>query len=116
MMVPATTAIGIANWRYAKVISGCRPRILDMTTVPIIPSSRLTAKQSKVPIKVTSKIRTGMPYQRDRGVLDGRGILLTYTIHSVEGEIGKIRPHSSRCDVLWFQRRASTGRPLVYKR
>src|SRR4030088_3223563 len=89
MMVPATTATGIANWRYAKVISGCRPRILDTTTVPTIPSSRLSAKQSKVPIKVTSNMRTGMPYQRDRGVLGGRGILLTYTIQSVEGEVGK---------------------------
>src|SRR5215469_12071154 len=37
-------------------------------TVPKIPSSRLMAKQIRVPMKVASKTRAGMPYQRgERG-------------------------------------------------
>src|SRR5579864_430431 len=51
-------------------MSGCTPRSAETMTVPRIASNKLTAKQSSVPIKVTTQTRTGMVYQR--GARDAR--------------------------------------------
>src|ERR1035437_776950 len=45
-------------------MSGCTPRSAETTTVPRMATSKPTAKQSSVPINVTTHTRTTMPYQR----------------------------------------------------
>jgi len=78
IMLPATTAVGRAMWRYAMVILACTPRRTETAPVPTIPRNRETENEIRVPRKVTSKTRSGIPYQRG-----GRGfgdIRLTYTI------------------------------------
>src|SRR5205085_8595328 len=50
-------------WPYARRISGCTPRTADTTSVPRIANNKLTANASRLPTKVSSKTRTGMPYQ-----------------------------------------------------
>src|SRR5579872_5113226 len=46
------------------------PRSSDTETTPRMPSSRLTAKQSSVPMKVTTRMRAGTPYQRGERFAD----------------------------------------------
>jgi hypothetical protein len=75
--LPATAAAGRAMWRYATVMFGFMWRQADIATVPMMPSSRVTANERSVPMKVTSKTRTGMVYQRGEC---GLGIILGYTI------------------------------------
>src|ERR1017187_8174343 len=45
-------------------MSGCTPRSAPRITVPKMANSKLTAKQSSVPMNVTSPTRTGVAYQR----------------------------------------------------
>src|ERR1039458_1392249 len=60
---------------------GWTPRRDDTTTVPRMPSSRLTANEMSVPMNVTSRTRTGIAYQRGgRGV---GGMVLGYTMRCV---------------------------------
>src|ERR1700690_4258483 len=57
---------------------GWMPRRADTATVPMIPTSRLTANERRVPMKVISRTRTGIAYQ-----LGGRGVggmILGYTM------------------------------------
>lgn len=63
-------------------MSGWTPRRADTATVPMMPTSRLTANEMRVPMKVSSSTLTGMAYQRGgRGV---GGMLLSYTIRGAE--------------------------------
>jgi hypothetical protein len=50
--------------RYAIGMLGWIPRNAPTITTPRMPSSRLTAKTSRVSRNVTSKTRTGIKYQR----------------------------------------------------
>src|SRR5580693_477594 len=48
---------------------GCAWRAAPTATVPRIPKNRLTANEIRVPMKVNSRTRTGIAYQRgERGV------------------------------------------------
>jgi hypothetical protein len=62
---PATSAMGNAISRYAIRMSGCTPRKAEMITVPSIANNKLTAKQSNVPINVTTQTRTSTATHRD---------------------------------------------------
>jgi hypothetical protein len=62
-MVPTTAATGKAMWRYAIVMLGWSPRRRAAITIPTMPSSRLTANDSRVRRNVISKIRAGITYQ-----------------------------------------------------
>src|SRR6266567_275867 len=57
-------AAGSATCLYANVISGWTLRNFAASTVPPIPSSKLTANESSVTVNVTSSTRTGIRYQR----------------------------------------------------
>ena len=56
-------------------------RRTEMSTVPTMPSSRLTANEINVPMNVTSSTRTGITYQR--GGRGGVGMVLSY--HQLAG-------------------------------
>src|SRR5712692_5862915 len=57
-------AAGTARWRYAIAIFGGVPRSFAPAASPRIPSSRLTAKESRVSKKVTNSTRTGIQNHR----------------------------------------------------
>ena len=62
-MAPPAAATGNAMWRYAIAMLGWSPRRRAVITIPTMPSSRLTANDSRVIRKVISKIRAGIMYQ-----------------------------------------------------
>src|SRR5580693_6158581 len=59
-------------------MSGWRLRSLAVMTVPRMANSRVTAKQSRAPMKVARRTRKGMAYQRGErgGGMGIKGILL----------------------------------------
>src|ERR1700751_1687888 len=66
-------------------MSGWVPRNEEIMTVPRIPSSKLTAKHSSVPMNVTRQTRTGMVYQRGARA-EGVGVITSsiLRVRSVE--------------------------------
>jgi|SRR5581483_5817465 len=45
-------------------MSGCTPCMAEIITVPKIENSNISEKLSSVPMNVSSRMRTGTPYQR----------------------------------------------------
>src|ERR1039458_4763562 len=75
-------------------MSGCMPRSDAMITVPKIANSKLTAKQSSVPINVTRPTRTGMVYQR--GARDvAADVIRSGLILMVRTALDPVRPVSA---------------------
>src|ERR1017187_6279688 len=75
-------------------MSGCMPRSDAMITVPKMANSKLTAKQSSVPINVTRPTRTGMVYQR--GARDvAADVIRSGLILMVRTALDPVRPVSA---------------------
>src|SRR5580658_567032 len=86
---------------------GCAWCSAAMITMPMMPSNKLTANESSVPMKVTSRTRTGIAYKRGgRGV---GGMLQGY--HPVR-QPSKVKDSGQECPL----HTSGSTRALVYKR
>src|ERR1700691_6048128 len=81
------------------VMLGCAWRRADTATVPMMPISKLTAKQMSVPTNVTRRTRTGIAYQR--GGCGVGGMLVGYTIPG-EGRFSDLACPDPRLSDPWI--------------